>query len=116
MPIRSGPITGTLHRGPLHLEWAGHPKSGLHFSAVMSYVDHEDPLTSGTITAPAPWPGTARIGSQAGAALAIATYHHTTTLKSGLHFERDQRLLDGPPGRRQCVTLGAASRSPCRTP
>jgi hypothetical protein len=83
MPIRSGPITGTLHGGRLHLEWAGQPRSGLHFDAVLAYVDHDDPLTSGTIAAPAPWPGSASVGSQAGAALAIATYHHTVTLKSG---------------------------------
>jgi hypothetical protein len=83
MPIRSGPISGYLRAGRLHLEWAGHPKSGLHYSAVMSYVDHEDPLTSGTIPAPAPWPGSARVSSEAGAGLAIATYHHTAGLKSG---------------------------------
>jgi hypothetical protein len=83
MPIRSGPITGRLSHGQLHLDWAGNPKSGLTYHAVMSYVDHDDPLTSGTIAAPAPWPGNAHLGSEAGAALAIATYKHTATLKSG---------------------------------
>jgi hypothetical protein len=83
MAVRSGPITGHLGAGGLTIDWARKPRSGLSYEAVLGFVDHDQHLTSGTISAPEPWPGHAHLDHEAGSILAIATYQHTGTTKEG---------------------------------
>ena len=110
MPIRSGPITGTLHAGRLHLEWAGNQKSGLHFSAVMSYVDHEDPLHL-RHDRRARAVARHRPDRQRGRRRAGDRHLPPHDDPEERPHRRHERLLDSPPGRRRRCYVTAATAS-----
>ena len=70
MPVRRGPITGTIRNGTISINWAGRDKDdGVPFTAVLANLKKDQRLTSGKLTIPMPF---ARDAQVTGGRLAVA--------------------------------------------
>ncbi len=76
MPVRRGPITGTMRNGTISLRWAGGDKDdGVAFQAILANLKKDEPLTSGKLVVPTPFAPDARI---TGGRLAVAEGRRTS--------------------------------------
>jgi hypothetical protein len=81
MPIREGTINGRLSKGRLSIDWAGKQPTNIPFRALLANLSEDEELTSGSLAAPSPWPGTATVR---GGTLAISTYKRTSQDDGGV--------------------------------
>jgi len=70
MPVRRGPIPGSVRNGTISINWAGPDKDdGVPFTAILANLKKDQRLTSGRLAIPAPF---ARDAQVTGGRLAVA--------------------------------------------